>query len=243
MMKRRLLTAVAALLLAGVGAVLLLGYVRAADDRAMAGMQTTKVLVVTAFIPEGTPAEALVTLVMLKTLPAKAVAAGTLTDLTSIVGRVSTVDLLPGEQLMGSRFIDPATLEDPGVIKVPKGMQQLSVAMERPRMLGGLLTPGATVGVFVSLAKDGDLPPQTHLVLHKVLVTQVGEADPPVGDAEPEAKAGVPSDTVVVTFAVKARDAEKIVFGGEHGRLWLSLEPSDARTKGTQVVTPENVFK
>ena len=181
----------------------------------------------------------------IKTLPAKAVAAGTLTSLGSIVGQVSTVDLQPGEQLLASRFVDPVTLEDPDVVEIPSGMQQLSVAMERSRMLGGLLVPGASVGVFVSLPKDGDQPAQTHLVLHKVLVTKVGEDVPPRGeaDAETDAAPKPQSETVVVTFAVKAGDAEKIVFGGEHGRLWLSLEPPDSITSGTDVITAENVYE
>ena len=244
-MKRRLLTALAALLMACVGAVVLTNYVRGADARAMAGMDTAKVLVVTSTIPEGTSADKLATLVAIKTLPAKAVTAGTLTSLSSIVGQVSTVDLQPGEQLLGSRFVDPATLVDPNKIEIPEGLQQLSVAMERSRMLGGLLVPGATVGVFVSLPKDDPIPAQTHLILHKVLVTKVGEEMPSDGDADSavEVEDKPPTETVLVTFAVEAGDAEKIVFGAEHGRLWLSLEPADAVTRGTEIVTAGNVYE
>ena len=238
-MKRRVLAAIAAVVLAGVAGVLLTSYVRAADDRAMAGMEAARVLVVTTMVSKGTAAETLQNSVTVETLPVMAIAPGSLTDLALIVGQVSTVDLQPGEQLLSSRFVDPATLEDPNLVKVPPGMQQLSITMERPRMLGSLLTPGATVGVFVSLPKDGEQPAQTHLVLNKVLVTDVGAQMPPEGDAQ----AGVPSETVAVTFAVKARDAEKIVFGAEHGRLWLSLEPADARTKGTRVLTSGNVYE
>ena len=59
MLKRRLVAAVLALVLAGAGGVLLLGYVKGADRRAMAGMETVNVLVVTALIPNGTSADAL----------------------------------------------------------------------------------------------------------------------------------------------------------------------------------------
>jgi len=240
-MMKRLIAAIAAILLAGLGAVVLTSYVRGADARAMAGMQTGKVLVVTAMVPKGTSAEALDTLVEMKTLPVKAVAMGTVNSLTSIVGQVSTVDLQPGEQLLGSRFVDPTTLEDPNVVKVPPGMQQVSLAMERQRMLGGLLVPGSTVGVFVSLPDSEKQPAQTHLVLQRVLVTKVGEAAPPGGEAG--AGAQTPTETVQVTLAVEAHDAEKIVFGGEHGRLWLSLQPADVSTSGTDIITPENVYE
>ena len=164
------------MLLAGVGAVLLLSYVGKADLRAMAGMETVKVLVVEKRVPEGTPAEKLTGLVTVKTLPVKAVASGTLSNLDPIRGRVATTDLQPGEQLLASRFIDPALLVDPNEVKIPRGMQQVSIALESQRVLGGELTPGTSVGVFVSLAKEDERPAQTHLVLNKVLVSKVQRA-------------------------------------------------------------------
>src|ERR671915_258693 len=120
MVIRRLIAALAAVLLAGVGAVLLLSYVGAADRRAMAGMETVQVLVVEKRVPEGTPAEKLTGLVKAKTLPVKAVAPGTLSSLVPISGRVATTDLQPGEQLLASRFVDPASLVDPNEVKIPK---------------------------------------------------------------------------------------------------------------------------
>lgn len=240
MLKRRILAAVLALALAGAGAVLLAGYVQGADRRAMAGMETANVLVVTSLISNGTPADALTKLVATQVLPVKAIAAGALSSLATISGQVATADLQPGEQLFASRFADPASLKGAEQIEVPTGLQQLSVSMERPRMLGAMLTPGATVGVFISLAKDGDQPDQTHLVLHQVLVTEVGGDLPPT-PADGADQTSEPADMVSVTFALSAADAEKLVFGAEHGRLWLSLEPSDAVTSGTRVVTAQNV--
>src|SRR5919112_1077893 len=163
MVIRRLIAALAALLLAGVGAALLLGYVGAADRRAMAGMQTVPVLVVVKPVAKGTPAEKLTGLVTKKSLPVKAVAPGTVSELKPISGRVTTTDLQPGEQVLASRFVDPALLVNPNEVKIPKGMQQLSLALESQRILGGELTAGATVGVFVSLPKEDARPAQTHL--------------------------------------------------------------------------------
>ena len=58
-MRRRLIAATAALLLAATGAVVLLAYVRGADDSALAGTRTVDVLVVDQPVPEGTPGEEL----------------------------------------------------------------------------------------------------------------------------------------------------------------------------------------
>jgi len=246
MVIRRLIAAIAAMLLAGVGAVLLLSYVGTADLRAMAGMETVRVLVVEKPVAEGTPGEKLTGLVTAKTLPVKAVASGTLSSLEPIRGRVATTDLQPGEQLLASRFVDPALLVDPDEVKIPKGMQQVSIALESQRVLGGELEPGATVGVFISLAKEDERPAQTNLVLHKVLVSkvQVGttSAQPEEG-AEPANRAAVPEGSLMVTLAMTAPNAEKIVFGAEHGKIWLSLEHADAAVAGTRVVTEKSVYK
>jgi pilus assembly protein CpaB len=243
---RRLIAAIAAVLLAGVGAVLLLSYVGTADLRAMAGMETVRVLVVKKPVAEGTPAEKLAGFVTVKTLPVKAVAPGTLSSLQPIHGRVTTTTLEPGEQLLASRFIDPALLVDPHEVKIPKGMQQVSLALESQRILGGELKPGATVGVFISLPKEDKRPAQTHLVFQKVLVSKVqrGSASTqPDEGAESDTSAGLPQGSLMVTLVVTARNAEKIVFGAEHGKIWLSLEPASAVVGGTRVVTEKSVFK
>jgi pilus assembly protein CpaB len=246
MVIRRLIAALAAMLLAGVGAVLLLSYVGTADLRAMAGMETVRVLVVEKPVPEGTPGEKLTGLVTTKTLPAKAVVPGTLSSLAPISGRVATTDLVPGEQLLASRFIDPALLVDPNEVKIPKGMQEVSIALESQRVLGGDLKPGATVGVFISLAKEDERPAQTNLVLNKVLVSKVDggatAVKPEEGD-EPVTGAAVPEGSLMVTLAMTAPNAEKLVFGAEHGKIWLSLEPANATVAGTRVVTESSVYK
>jgi pilus assembly protein CpaB len=241
---RRLIAAIAALLLAAVGAVLVLTYVSTADRRAMAGMETVRVLVVAKPVAEGTPAERLAGLVTVKTLPVTAVAPGTLSSLQPIRGRVATTNLQPGEQLLASRFVDPAVLANPAEVKIPRGMQQVSLALESQRILGGELTPGATVGVFISLPKEDDRPAQTHLVLQRVLVSKVQRGSGSTkSDEGADTNPGLPQGSLMVTLAVSAPNAEKVIFGAEHGKIWLSLEPATASVQGTRVVTEKSVFK
>lgn len=240
-MKRRVAAAIIALLLAGLGAFVLLAYVGNADRRAMAGLQPVDVLVVTAPVPEGTTAEALGKLVETKTMPQTAVAERAVSSLTALSGQVATTDLQPGEQVLASRFANPATLGPADEAKVPKGLQTVAVALDPPRALGGRLAAGDTVGVFLSLPKDGEAAASTRLVLDQVLVTRVeGGSTTPVqkGDDAPAAGAAA---AVTVTLAVSARDAETLVFGAEHGTLWLSLEPADAVVGDTRGVTRKKV--
>jgi pilus assembly protein CpaB len=245
---RRLLAALAALLLLVVGTVVLLAYVSGADARALAGVRTVQVLVADKRIPEGTSGDALDGLVRTETVPVKTAIAGRVVNLASLSGRVATVDILPGEQLLFSRFAKPGDLQASGTVKVPAGLQEVSVLLEPQRAVGGRLAAGDTVGVVVSQTDQAGVA-ATHAVLHKVLVTQVQGAPAPVDPAAAKedpatasAGTGAPSASLMITLAVSAAQAEAVVFGVEHGTIWLSLEPDGAQTGGTDVVTPGTIY-
>ncbi|EYT57656.1 hypothetical protein H483_0115380 [Dietzia sp. UCD-THP] len=242
-MNRRAVAIVAAVLLAVLGAVVLISYVNNADQRAMADMEPVTVLVATGPIAEGTPAEALGELVTAENIPAAAVGPGAVTGLAELNGLVAVTTLQPGEQILAGRFADPASILRPGEIPAPPDLHQVSIPLAAPRVLGGTLTPGTTVGVFVSLG-----PPlsQTHLVLHKILVLKVQGGIAPPSDSETTedpAATAMPDGGMIVTLAVNARDAETIVFGAEHGTIWLSVEGPEVPQDGTRIVTPGNVYE
>ena len=239
-MRRRLLAALAALVLAALGAVVLLAYVRGADDRALAGLQTVDVLVVDRLVPEGTPGEELAELVRTERLPARAAVPGAVTDLDELAGRVATVDLQPGEQLLAARFAAPEDLSVPGTVAPPEGAAEVSLLLEPQRAVGGRLAAGDTVGVHVSL--DG----QTDVVLSRVLVTQVQGAPVAVADGEgtdtASSGSAAPSASLMVTLGLRPEAVQAVVFGMEHGTVWLSLEPEGVDTSGTEALTPANVY-
>ncbi len=254
-MNRRILAAVLALGLALVGTVLLVTYVRGADARALAGVQTTSVLVVTEPIPQGTPATELAESVRLEPLPAKVAATGSVTDLADLGEQVAVVQLQPGEQVLASRFADPTSLRAPGTVEVEPGDQEISILLEPQRAVGGRLKAGDVIGVFISGELEVDDPrtdgaeskkiPTTHAVLHGVLVTQVqgAPAQPEQGEAQTASSGqAAPSNSLLVTLALPARDAERVVFGMEHGTVWLSLEPEGADNSGTRIVHGGNIY-
>ena len=243
-MRRRLLAAFAAIVLLVTGTLVLLAYVRGADARALAGTRTVEVMVVEELVPAGTSGDDLAGLVSTVTMPAMAAIDGRVTDLSDLAGLVATVDLQPGEQLLASRFQRPDDLQAPGTVAVPPGLQEVSILLEPQRAVGGRLAAGDGVGVFVSLGDNKT----THVVLHHVLVSQVQGAPAPVpaddGTQTQTASAGAaaPTASLLVTLAVTAAQAEAVVFGIEHGTVWLSLEPADANTDGTDVIAPENIY-
>lgn len=235
---RRLLAAGAAILMALVGAMILLTYVHGADQRAnaraLSGVQTAPVLVATGVITKDTPAEKLATLVAVKQLPKMAIASGAVTDVKALSGKVALIDIQPGEQLLTSRFVDPNVAAAEGDVKVPDGMEQISVLMPLERVVGGLVTPGSHVGVFRV----------TTMVADKVLVTHLQVFNDATGpkaassSSSPQPAADVKSpdlsDTskILVTLAMTPAQAQAFVTGAEAGNqspgeLWLSLDKSD----------------
>jgi pilus assembly protein CpaB len=247
-MKSRLLAGVAAVVLALIGAVMLYGYAQGAEARAVQGLDPVDVLVVATEVPAGTPTDELMPFLTTKPLPATAVGATALKDLESSANKVTAVALMPGEQLLVERLIDPPDPAAAGKVEVPEGLQEVSFSIDPARAVGGKLTPGDTVGVFISMEANG-LPaepeaPTTQLALHKVLVTSV-QRGPSAAAVDPEATpedqarteaSALPGEQLILTLAVSEEQATKIVFGNEFERIWLSKEPASA-TESPEPIT------
>ncbi|MBG6226205.1 pilus assembly protein CpaB [Arthrobacter sp. CAN_A2] len=246
-MKSRLLAGVAAVVLGLLGAMMLFGYAQGAEARAVQGLDPVEVLAVATEVPAGTPTEDLMRFLTTKTFPASAVNPSALRDLDSSGGKVTSADLLPGEQLLAERLVDPQDAELTGRPDVPEGLQEVSFALDPGRALGGNVKPGDAVGVFISTSVDpapaGLEPRMTQLVLHRILITSVQRApvepvDPaatPEEQARAEAEA-LPSGSLMLTVAVTEDQATRIIFGNEFGTIWLSKEPATA-TESPEPIT------
>jgi pilus assembly protein CpaB len=228
--RQKLIGIVASVLLAAVGTGLLVAYVRSAEDRALKGEKTVGVLVVDSTIPKGTKAEDISARLRLEQIPVKIATKDALATTTPLAGKVAAVDLLPGEQLVSSRFSSPSEVQG-----IASNLLQVTIALDPVRALGGQLRKGDSVAVTVSFAD----PETTHLILHKVRVTDVRTIDgltvgtPATGPA--------PAASLLVTLAVDAPAMEKVVFAAEHGRLWLAWEPKEANESGTKIQTKAGV--
>ena len=231
MKRQKLIGIIASVVLAAVGTALLVTYVRSAENRALEGEETVSVLVVTDPIPKGTKAEDIGGKVKTEQVPAKVVASGSVASIGAVAGRVSAVDLLPGEQLVQSRFASSA-----GKVGVPPGSLQVTVALEAVRVVGGQVREGDSVGVVASFEE----PETTHLILQKVPVTDVRTATDGAR-VTTKAEASAPTGTLLVTLALDAPSVERVVFAAEHGRLWLSWQPKEAGEGGTKVQTRAGV--
>lgn len=214
MFKNRAIAVVVAVLLAVAGAALVFTYASNAERRALEGVELQQVLVVTEFVPAGTPAEDLGTSVAVEELPAIAIASGTVASVDDLAGRVASADLLPGEQVFDARFVDANDSD----ASVPDGTQQLSFSLPAQRAVGGTVQAGDLVGVFASMATVDGVP-ATQLLHDGIQVLQVRGG---VTDDGTEV-----TETVTVTVAVTAEQARRLVYALEYGSVWLTEQPTD----------------
>jgi pilus assembly protein CpaB len=232
-MKSRLIAGAAALVAAIIGVLLVLSYAQGADARAMAGMQPSQVLVVVKPVPAGTPADKLADFVQARTLPAEAIAPSALHTLDGTAGKVTTVDLQTGEQLLAERLADPQSLAKPGTVRVPAGLQEVSFQLDPQRAVGGQIAAGDTVGLFLSFDKGAiptGGPESTDLAFSGMLITSVQQAGK-TSDSSASATSA-PTTPLVVTVAANAAQASRIVFASEFGKIWLSKQPAGATQPG-----------
>jgi len=272
-LNRRVLGVVAAILLAAVGTWVLVQYVSNADERAIEGQEVVEVLVVDRAIPQGTDVLEAADSISTKLIPNSVRVPQALASLDSVRGLVTAVDLLPGEQVLASRFIEEEILlAEDRTVEVPEGLLELTVQLTSERAVGGTLLPGDLVAVLSSFEpftldavepeNEDDLnqflnndetvetitlttPNSTGISAHKALVTRVQFAAAPAVDEAGNTNPDVaPSEGVLVTLAVPPGDAEQIVFTAEFGAIWLARESQTTpEADPVLIITRANVYR
>jgi pilus assembly protein CpaB len=206
-------------------------------------------------VPAGTSVATLATFVTTQELPGKAVSKTALKNLDGQAGKVTAVALLPGEQLVAERLVQPEELKTSGSVEVPEGLQEISFQLEPQRVVGGRIVPGDHIGIFISQKAGGiEAKPDketTQLSIHKVLVTAVQRA--PVATPSPEPSANgsntpvedtsLPTGSLLLTVAVNDVNAAKIVYAAEFASLWLSKEPLTSKESGPGIMQGTEVYK
>ncbi|BCW55415.1 MULTISPECIES: Flp pilus assembly protein CpaB [unclassified Arthrobacter] len=249
-MKSRMLAGVSAVVLAIIGAVLIVTYAQGADQRAMKDMDPTGVMVVTKAVPAGASLDTVKASVTMQQVPATAVSKTALKNLDDSAGKVAAVDLVPGEQLLAERLVDPKDVKSSGAVKVPAGLQEITFELEAKRVVGGRIEAGDHVGIGFSFGAGADKTKPgegtTQLTLRKVLVTAVQRAPQPSAkptDGTNPQDTTLPQGSFMVTVAVNDIDATKIIYSSNNGDLWLTKEPLDAQDNGGFIARKDNVYK
>lgn len=252
-MKTRIIGAILALVLAVVGAFVLVTYVRGADARAAEGAELVDVYIVQDSIPKGSPGESIGEFVEIDSIPQRNLADGAVTDLSDLDGLVADAEILPGEQLLEARFIDPRELAAIGDVPVPEGMQLVSFTLPADRVVGGQVGAGDRIGLVGTVDPDepGDaedlINPISSFAFHGVLVTKVQGVVTPDPDSDETVEQGS-QDAIMLTIALSAPDIERWVWfaegeSGSYAQMWLTLENEQTDNTGTRPVDGSNAWQ
>jgi pilus assembly protein CpaB len=241
-MKRRAVGVLVAVAMTLVGTLMLVSYVRGAENRAVAGEKLVDVLVVAQPVKKGTAASTLSGKVKLERVPARVRPKTAVTSLASLRGLVTTADLALGEALVTGRFGKPNSLDVQGSIDTTN-LVKVAATFDLQRALNGQIKLGDTVAAVISSEKDGERV--TKVVLHQLPVVAVTGAVVTTSDEEEDAKAsagGNAGGKVSVTLAMTEAQAGQFIWGMEHGSIWLALEPAKADQSGTGTVKVGDVL-
>lgn len=245
MNRRRILTILAAIVLALFGMVVIVAYVSAAEERAQEGNELVPVLVATDEIETNTPASELSSVVVVTEVPERLRQPDAVRRLEALNEKVTIGPVRAGEQIVERQFGEPDAVRSPGGQGIRKGQEIVTVALEPQRAVGGRLAPGDRVSVIVSIGEAevaDDVDPSqtttqqstTGVVLNDVPVTAVSG-----GVSEESAEA---ANVVLVSLEVDGSDAERVVFGMEHGTVWLTLNGEDVEPPNEQTRSPSNIY-
>jgi len=175
--KRRIVGIVAAMILAVIGTVALVGYVQSAKDKAVAAESTVGVYVVDKLVPKGAEAETIKSSVSLEQVPARLEQPGALRNLDDVGANVAATDLQPGDQLVGARLV----AKDQVAVEVKDKVQIATPVLGPERAVGGALKKGDLVGVYLSFDnftyESGGRTPDTSAVTDPAATPTTAPAD------------------------------------------------------------------
>ncbi|MDT0213581.1 RcpC/CpaB family pilus assembly protein [Rothia sp. ARF10] len=239
-MGRRILALAAAVVLALVGAVLVLLYARSADVRALEGQQPTTVYVTEKLVGSGTTLKDAERggLIKRTQMAAKAVPAGSLKAVDGEnSGLVALADIAPGQVVLNAAFGTERLGQK--AIGVSPGKVAISVSLEDPNRVGAFVTPGSLITIYdtydVKRIGTDEATKQynqlgvkgTSVLLSKVQVIGIGTTSlsgasiSPASDEEKKGDAvapttGTPVQSYLVTVEVSPADSVKLVHAIQH---------------------------
>ncbi|GAA4109708.1 hypothetical protein GCM10022415_03030 [Knoellia locipacati] len=256
-MGRRVLALIAAVVLALVGATLVLVYASNADERALQGQQPRTVFVTEKVVSSGTTLKDAERggLIKRTQVAAKALPAGALNLIDGENSSlVALADITPGQVVLSSAFGQERLGQK--AIGVSAGKIAISVSLEDPNRVGAFVTPGSSITIYdtYDIKKLGtdDATKQynelkvmgTSVLLSKVQVIGIGTTSLTGAALKSEGEKGeesapttsTPVQSYLVTVEVSPADSIKLVHAIQHSQnsqnnparhIYFGLEGSD----------------
>lgn len=222
-MRTTIVTFVTAIVLGLVVALGVFTYTSGAKDRALADQQTVEVVVSTSEILPGTTLSEAFGTGALETsrVPSANAPNGFLTP-DGDPDSIAQFAIPPGQLVLAAAFGAQSPVTE--TIALENGQVALTVELGDPQRVGTFIRPGSVIAIF-NTSEELDGERQTRLLLSGVKVLAVGAAT--VDQSEDAQEEG--AQTALVTIAVTARQAERVVHAAQTGSIYLALQGSDAQ--------------
>jgi pilus assembly protein CpaB len=244
-MDRRRILLVVASLVATLGVVLVLLYVRGADDRAAARFESVEVLRATVPIEAGETLEAASAAgkLELQPVPREQLLPHHQTSIQDLEGLVALTRIYPGEQIIADRFGGAAQAASP--LQIPKGQLAISVNLTDPARVAGFVNPGSQVAVWLNGTDQATGQPFTRMLLSRVTVLGVGSTTPvSTTTTDPEGQQTTEQlPRTLLTLALGQEDAQRVLFAAGNGELAFALLTESSRVRPGPGVTALDLFK
>lgn len=268
MFRRILFTAIAVVLALTATAGVAL-YAKSADARALKGQETVVAYVAVKTVPAGTSAGAALSsgLIRAERLARRTVPAGALTSVGADVSQlVASTQIPAGTLVLKAVFTTPEKVSSTGLV-VPKGKLAVTVELEDPARVAGLVQPGSNVAVFdtftvytgagrqgnnpngESLGSDPTDVHTTRVLIPAATVLAIGQVTRPVSAQSSESKQGSlsagktgGSPTKLVTLAVTQAEAERLITVAQTGKPWFALLGDDSKVSNGPGVDTRHLF-
>jgi pilus assembly protein CpaB len=252
---RRVLILVIAVALAGLTAFLTFNYANTADERANKGAQLVQAYVVKKDIPKGTAGSTALDdeYIGQEKIPRKFLPANAITDPQKLRTQVAVSNLSAGLPIVAGNFASPQVAQESFAGMLQAGEQAVTLAVSDIEGVARLIAPDDRVNLMLTtdkaaVAGQAAGGKETQYVLQRVKVLAVGNATTlqpgqTAADVAPQ-QAGVAKtvDSSLMTFAVPAVDAEKLVHASQIGAIHLTLVPKDYTPAPVPPVNNGNLF-
>jgi pilus assembly protein CpaB len=238
-MRSRGLVVVLALILATLATVGIFLYSQGVKEDARTGGDLVTVVVSKVDVPANTDLNTLIREGRFTTqeVPRDAVIDEPITQISQLQNRRNSVFIFAGEQIPVAR-VQGGDVPG-GLLGIPEGHQAMTVALDSPRAISGVLAGGDNVTIYATFDEIQGGPasgqptgtqPQFQGAATVVLVPQVEvlRVIRPLSAVTGEATEESLTGTLQVILAFEAGEAQRFVFALERGQVYLSLLPPDA---------------
>lgn len=247
-MGRRTVLLLVAVLLAGLGTVMIFLYVQNADARAAQGQKLVKVLFAKTNITAGTKvSDAQASGAFeLRDVAENSVSVGALSDTSAFSSKVVLTPIFAGQQIIAAEFGDPGTNTQ---LPIPAGKIAVSLQLGDPARVAGFVAPGNEVAVFITMSgqTSGNSGGQdfTRVLLPRVEVIATGPTTLVSTTTTNQATGQSNVEQLpkaILTLAVDQTEAQKIVYAQTKGQLYFGLLNAKSKIDTGNLTNLSNLF-